>query len=637
MDPIDLSHIRQAFKCLQWRDCDALASSALHNCAWMQPCCLAGEPNDTLARCLQTKTLLLWLIEQLVPNDLLMTKKQQENRAILYHRFVEGHSIKLLEGLLKIGRATIHTRTTRALKACVGRLQTRSNESSLEVMCHSIRACVRYDHATSEQQRLLRQLSVYQQPMLPSDLLRPPMPMLDELRVRGFVVGDEAVAIHPQLRAYVLAQVSAENQQRWLTHAAAVMERQGEIWQAHAYLFQSGRYSKSAELLLKHEAHLLQSISLNQLLNTLEAYKPRSLSKNDWTKLKLLAARSASRTQSQQAALSHLRSANPSNPTFRAFTELHLAIVNRHADRQLALSHFDNCLMWAARSTDSLQKEIMLEAYIRRAWLYLSDPVDLDCAQVDLEAATTLIKSHQPATHLHILMCNVEGKFHTRRRAFAHAAVSYDTGLQLANEVESVQLKILILHNLGLLHARQKQPALEVLCKGKALAESIDDQATLAHFEKALGGYYFHQKAYRKSAEHNARARQICLKIGNAQLLAKINFDLAEALANNGQLREAKAYLTHAQQYAEAHDLTGLTRACVGLTRQYPELGVELTDPQLKIIQFARQHQVVTTAQLAQHIQKSGATVQRYLKPILQAGILQKSGKGPKTVYQMES
>ncbi|MGB1250711.1 MAG: hypothetical protein ACPG8W_08885 [Candidatus Promineifilaceae bacterium] len=130
---------------------------------------------------------------------------------------------------------------------------------------------------------------------------------------------------------------SAEEQQRWLHHAADLMEQQGEIWHAHSYLFQSGQYSKSAELLLKHATHLLQSTPLNQLLNTIEAYDPQNLSNNDWTKLKLVAAQYASRTQDQQTALNHLQAANPSNPTFRAFTELHLAIVKRTEDRQLAL------------------------------------------------------------------------------------------------------------------------------------------------------------------------------------------------------------------------------------------------------------------------------------------------------------
>ncbi|MGB1250712.1 MAG: HTH domain-containing protein [Candidatus Promineifilaceae bacterium] len=79
-----------------------------------------------------------------------------------------------------------------------------------------------------------------------------------------------------------------------------------------------------------------------------------------------------------------------------------------------------------------------------------------------------------------------------------------------------------------------------------------------------------------------------------------------------------------------------LANACFTLAVQYPELEAEFADQQLQIIYFARQHQTVTTTQLAQFIQVSNATIHRYIKAILKAGILNKNGNGSATAYQQD-
>ncbi|MGB1251862.1 MAG: hypothetical protein ACPG8W_14680 [Candidatus Promineifilaceae bacterium] len=629
------SHIRTALKHLHRDDNRALANSNLQHSNWHKLCQLEGEPDNEQSRCLQIKTLLHWMIEQLAPNEIVSTAKQTMYRSLLTQRFIEGRSITKLIEQQAIARATIHARVKRALNACVALLDEPLDNPLRQAACHTIRARIRYQTATSEEQRALRQLSIYREAIAAGNLRHVPLSVIASLRQRHLILGQAQIRIHPQLRAFVLAAVSAEEHQQWHDHAATMLQRQGNIWRAHAHLFNNKRYSKSTDLLLKYESQLLQFASLNQLLNTINVYQPKMLTPAKWSQLQLLAARYAHRAQGQQLALDHLQAANPNSPTFRAFTELHMAIVNRDSNRQQSLAHFDACIAQTAQITNAFRASILTEAHLRRAWLYLNDPIIFDNVEADLAAATKLIERNQFTSHLLILLHNTKGRYYGKTKQFNRAFACYEAGLKLANEINHIPLKLSLSHNIGSVQTQQKRSSLRYLLEGRALADSIDDQFMVAHFEKLMGAYYFHLEAYHLSAEHNKNAYRLFLKINNQRSLAFTCFDLAEALIMDGKFQEAKRYFDHAQKFAYEHAFVALSNSCKSLSQQYPELKVILNTRQWQMLKFARLHQAITYKTFQASHKASSTSFQRDAKTLIQHGILKKVGRGRTTQYQL--
>ncbi|MGB1250520.1 MAG: helix-turn-helix transcriptional regulator [Candidatus Promineifilaceae bacterium] len=627
------SHLRDAFKALQKHNQEALAASPLHGCGWMQICRWESEPNNITARGLQLKILLHWVVHQLAPDPITSTEKGKENQRVLQRRYLEAKNIVETAAAEQIAEPTVYTRTKRALKMCAKLLNTLPEDALLKASCDQLGAQLRYESVSKDVQIFLQQLAIYQVPFAPADLLHAPALIIEDARQRGLVIGETQVEIHPRLRVFVAETISAEQQQRWSAHAAQRMLRHGNIWQAHQNLFGSGQYLDSAELLIQHETTLLQFATLNQILNAIDAYQPKSLPPIKWTRLKLLAARCANRAASQQVALDHLRHANSDHPTFQAYASLHRAIVSRNSDQQVALEHFARCMAQSKQVRGVLHETLLAELYLRRTGVHLADPHDLVSAEADLAAAKKLIANFKLPKHLHILMHNAEGRINARKKRWGKTIACYEAGLQLAREINDVQSKIFLTHNIGGIKTRQEQESLGYLLEGHTLAQEIGDQSSLAYFEKMIGAYYFHKKRYDLSVKHNRIAYQLFSKLGNLHATAHTCFDLAETLIQTSHLSEAKTYFAHAQHYAQANQTRDLASECSQLAKVYPELIHPINTRQQTIIQSLREHDAMTQKAFLQLTGLSKSSFHRAVSALVQMGVVQKSGRGRATVY----
>ena len=637
--------VRLAF--LDYSDQAALAQSPLAYSSLVGDCLLAGDEKYPSARGIALRTTLDWALEKVLAQG---THEAQESHELLVKRYLKGMSNKEYADLKMLTDPGAQKRRESAIKRVVKVLRHEIESQAEGTVRKQLMIRQRVASCEPDEQLLLRFLAIFrgqvrlsmahQVAEIPFDLPLAPLYMVNLL-----VSVDPAsmIGVHPEIRPYLLTLFNADEHLQWHTAAGALYQARGEVIEAVYHLQQAEQAEQAAQLLIAHQDQIGDGLPIAPLQERLTAFRRPTLSVDRWAQLKILAGRAAEVSQELAVAQSAYEKALAAeDDAIKAEAYYWLARLYEQRDMEAAFIHYQTCQTLFSGVQRQKGLQLLADAYIRSAWLYIEKTANFNRAKANLRQVEPILelcegkKGHRLRSDYH----STWGTFYARQPECDPAPQQqhYWRAWQYARQGEDVEQVINSAYNLGSMYFLQAQyeEAQRYWQESLQKALEADNQRMVALSKKGIGSCYVSGwQDYQKAVSYYTEAYHYFDETNNDYWKIFVCYDLAEAYAELSHAREAKTYFDEAIQMAQLLKNSRWLTQLEQLAKTYPELLDDLRDRQRQAIGYMRQKGQITNREYCEltGIKKRMATSD--LKALLKKGICEKVGKGRSTRYQL--
>jgi len=297
---------------------------------------------------------------------------------------------------------------------------------------------------------------------------------------------------------------------------------------------------------------------------------------------------------------------------------------------QLALEQLEPLI----NDTDKRFRNLLVQIYVDKAWLYIQESQDLAQASATLAIAQDLIIAgdSESSCRLYTAWAGLSGK----RRDFEGELAYLQKAWGKASEAQDDELMILTAHNLGqfyVLRRKQFATGLDYLNQARSRAHDIHHREWESKCEQAIGAAYYFLEQFDEAITHYKLAYTTYKRIGNQNWLAWVCWDLAEVYATKKDYGPARHYYGEADELAAKVAAQDLFAALKNLARRFSQLTAKLTDGQMRALEFVDSHGKITNREYQDLTAVLAGKALRELRELVDLGILIPDGQGRAAGY----
>lgn len=635
-----------------YRDLSALVRSPLADSSLVETCLLEGDKDYQESRGYALRATLRWVLEKLRAKG---TVQLEQSYDVLLKRYVEGMSAARYADLMVVSHVTAQSRRRSAIRRAAGILRQELKTPTETAQRKRQMIGLRYGDCSEDRQKALRFLAVFRKPV-PVNIQAP----LDKvafhsgvLRLLGvnLLASDEAVrevSVHPEIRPYLLTQLTPGERSEWEQMVAAYYQQQGNVLEAVYHWQMAGCAEVAAALLIARRRESgEETMPVEPLRERLAAFRRSDLPLDTWAQLKILAGRAEELAGQLEAALRVYREAlGAEDKGIKAEAYYRLGRVYRQTDLDAALTHFGHSKRLLADTAHPDQYELLAKVCISEAWIFIDHRPDAGQIEENLARAEKALPYGAEKERLILLsdLYNARAAaLHTFRRQeatqYQEKYIEYRwRAWHYAQEARDLVRMMNTGHNLGMAYMRQGQyqAARPLFRESHELAEQLGNRRMVAVNNKALGNWFVLSASdYEQAIPHLALAYEGLREMENQFHLAAVCYDLAEAYALSGQGVAGKSYYDEGVRIARALGNEPLQGALAALAQQCPELALALNDRQQQAVGFMRANGAITNQEYRDLTDVSPRTAARDLNELVMAGICEQVGQGRTTHYQL--
>lgn len=632
----------------------ALAESPLAQSWLVQGSLLAGDDRYAEARGYALRALLDWALGKLRAQGMYRSDISVD---VLTKRYIEGLSNKQYADLRMIGDPAANARRKTAVQRVVKLLRQVLLSPLPQEATQRKQGMIalRYKACSEDEQRLLRLLTIFQEPVSQSLLtdVAPKELLLDSwhrLLALNLIVSHEALgmtqgAIHPEIRPYLVTRLSPDEFEQWHTAVGSFYAQQGAIIEALYHLQEGGQFVRAARLMVD-DVEVANNLPIERLRERLASFQRTALPADLWAQIKILTGRMAELCEEIDGAQRQYEEALIADePEIKAEAYYQLANLHEQRDIQVAFVHYTTCqeLLQASRTPKGMN--LLINSYIRVAWLCIEhlSPPDSERAKMNLTQATHLIKRVEwQGSQWQRLQADLNitwGIFYVRYSPanpdleLKHLVQAY----QHAYEAGDKELQVNTTYNLGVAYMRRKrhQEARQQFHKSHGLALETGNRRMAALSQKGIGDSHFGAVDYEEAIPYYQYAYDYFRETGNHYWQSAVGEDLVEAHATLGNTRKAKQYFAEALELGVIVGNQRVQSDLEGLAKKYIELSSHLNQRQQQAIGEIRRYGSINNPQYQKLTASSRTTATRDLNELLQKGICVKVGKARTTRYEL--
>lgn len=634
----------------------ALGQSWLADTSLIEGCLLAGDERSVDARGVAVQVTLDWALEKLRERRV---EYYRQSADVLQKRYIEGLSNRQYADLRIIDDQTAHSRRKIAIQRVLQILGQELQSPSCASERKQLMIKRRYADCSAEQQLLLRLVALGRcfGEAIAIDLLAQVEDIalegcLAPLLSKNLLLSDDQVRqirVHPETRDYLLTLLAPDERLRLHAAIAACYEQQRDWSRAVAHYQLAGQPLAAAELLIRQadetrldKGRIGDELPIADLRVHLAAFERADLPIDIWAQLKIMAGRAGERSKQLEIAFEAYREALAAqDEVIKAEAYYWLACLYEQQDIDAAFLHYEACKRHLATAKSAKSTDLLANAAIRLAWLFILHRPDFEKAEQNLQQAQQIMDPDQQQHRLRSEMHTTWGTFYMYSPQ-ANPQLEYQhrwQAWQEASEAQEIELLINTTYNLGIACRRtgKYEQAQRHLAQSQALAKEAGDERMEVLSKKGIGDCYrLGRSEYHKAIEQYLQAYQDFDRKGYHYWRAEVCEDLVQAYIALGETLKAKEYFDQGLLLANQLENEQLKTKFDTLTQNYVELAPDLHHRQRQAIGYIRQHGRITNKQLRQlTATKSNKTAATDLNQLVEKGICLKVGKGRGTRYEL--
>jgi tetratricopeptide (TPR) repeat protein len=208
-----------------------------------------------------------------------------------------------------------------------------------------------------------------------------------------------------------------------------------------------------------------------------------------------------------------------------------------------------------------------------------------------------------------------------------------------ASESGQIELMMKTAYNLGTDYSwnGQYESGLDYLDKAIELAKAANNSHVEGSAQKGMGNAYALMGKWETAVSHYLISYNLFHGIQHLNFLTSLCLDLVEAYAELDEYEQARAYLAEAQQLSREIGHERYETVLKKWHTRYPQMFIELSERQQKIITFAKANDGIKRSQLMTLAKISKSQAYRELEALCEANILEQVGQGRATKYILKT
>lgn len=640
-------HLRAVLEAEREGNWFALADSPLAHSALVTSCFLMDEPITPDARARAMQAVLRWGVERLRPaGPTSWAAPAWRTYNVLYHFYLNGMRLVELAEKMSVAENTTYEIRATAFGALAILLHNELQAPQDVAGRQQFYLAGRYASCMADDQRLLRIVALFRQPVPPTLVERIATQEAVQqqgdwrrLLAAGWLVSDPeraTLSAHPEARPYLLTHLSPKERLVWHEIAGQYYAEQQHYLEAADHWRRAEAGDKAAALLIAHYADLLNAFEATRLRAVLATFRQLEVSATHWVQLRLLAGQVAELQKDMTTAIAEYGEALGVATEVLLKTEAcyRRARALRAQNVDQARAHYQQCIRLL--DTTEPRHRYWVLAWIGVAWLEMADCHNLAGAATALEVATPWALSDELQARLH----NAWGEWWYLQRSPAKAIDHHHRAWLAALAARDIERQMASAYNLGNIYVEQAQPeqGLTYLEQGRALAIQLGNRRIEGLCNKGLGEYYFWRHEDQTAVRYYLLAYQIFEEIEHRSYRAAVCYDLAEALARLADWAAARQYFVEGTTLAEALGNARYTKGFQYLLHKHPQLQPSAVPPlparQQQILDAIQSRLTLTSAECATLLGLSKEQAIRELNILVEQNLLVRVGVGRSTRYQ---
>lgn len=630
-----------------------LAASPLATTALVEQCWFADEQRekaispDLRGRAL--RAIFCWAIDQLRPEgEPDWAARAWRPYLVLYYYYIKGMRLSVLTEQLGIAERSGQNLRLRAVERLVQVLQTELNEAHEQTQRRYYVIKHRIARLSLDQQQMLRYAALFRQPFPPQWFYRFKLVSAEspensiryetyELLAAHLLCSDQQgqLFLQPEVRAFIKLLPFPPEQMQWHLQAAFWYEQSQDYLEAAWHQCQAGQLQRAAELLLTHQALLIERSQAAVLYAGLRHFSASSVNATTWIKLNLLAGELAESLHDLDSASEHYRQALAASDLrlkARAFWLRGRVLAAKQGDE--ALIHYQRCLELL---TDLPEERTLLKlVLLHRAWLYIEYGRQHAQATAELKRVQQMLMPSERA--LWSDLYSAWGEICARQAQQEEAFHYRQSAWLAANEAQDVKRMFNTAHNLAWDYVAMAnyKIALHYFEASLTFAQQIGNREYEALFYKGMGACYWGLKHHEQALQAYTTAYTNACLLKNDHLRAQICYALAEAYAACKAPNQLFHYAEEGQTLAQQQRLPDLLLKFQQLIAAYGAVATkwrDLNDRQRAVIADLEQSGAITNRAYRTRHQISAKQAERDLRELVEKQLIVQVGKGRSVHY----
>ena len=449
-----------------------------------------------------------------------------------------------------------------------------------------------------------------------------------------------------ELKRHILNQISQARQFEGHQSLFVRFKRSGMIRLAIKHGFHADKIDEVIQLTVENKKLFFKAEGLNGLTDLFRqiiaiAETRLNIDPNLWADFLLIASQAAHWEDNLDLALSYSRQAL-SAPDL----QIKLNAYYQRA-KQLSRLNLDECLSHYAVCFDLVNRvslgskedpqnpirRLITQMYIDRAWIYIQERPDYECADKDLKQAESYIPAE--ASGLWCDLYNGRAELVARTQSAKEALPFHLKAFTSAEESGDIERMTKVAYNVGLdyMYSGQYENSLSYFEKSKRWAQQSGNVQTLGLAQKGLGGSYFFLEQFDLALEHYHAAYQSWKPTQNISWLTSICYDLAEGYATVNDFVNGRGFYNEGRTLATQLGHQRFIAEFDALLEQFPALEEKISDRQAEALAYSDQHSGISRQQYIELTGVAKSQAYRDLEEMCQEGLLVRVGKGRGTKY----
>ncbi|MGB1251927.1 MAG: tetratricopeptide repeat protein [Candidatus Promineifilaceae bacterium] len=596
-----------------------LESCALAAHPLVDACLLDGDTDRGEA----VLVLLAWIAERLRPDaPLNWGGYAWRFHLILSHYYLQGVTVREMTDRFGISEPAFYKSARKALGAAHMILEQGGSGQKPIALDRRLRSL------SSEQRETVLRLSVLHEAISLPDWTKRDWGVLVAANLVREVDGKVVV------QNGVVQSAETKHQQFAAHHCL----QNNKILAAAHHFLRAGEQKRAAKLLVEYQDSLLAQSKIDSLYPLLKQLDLGRLNAQERGQLMLLRGHVLVwRADVENAKQAFQMALSSAEIPLRAQAYFALANLLSRSDIDAALIQFERCIQLLANNLD--WQQLVAEAHLRRANIYLQDRRDVLQAEQDLTTAQTILEQYPNEHALRSDLHKARTIQYRRQRdgelSRRHAWLAW----QAAHEAQSAERIMETAHNLGVAYAETQQfeQALTYFQESYELSGSHHQSRGLC--AKHIGGCHYELGNPDAATVYYERAYECFVEMGLKTYQAYVCYDLAEVLVEQRQSEAAYRYYKEGRQLSMKLEMRQLVELFRQMAGKWDEFSAELSPRHRQILTYVREHGSINKKECMALIDLKERQATRTLKDELgkKLDLLQSIGKGRATRYVLRS
>lgn len=598
---------------------------------------------------LATRALLDWGLQKLLEKGTMTAATSHETLNIRYRQRL---SVSAYAREHDLSERTIQKRRLAGTKRLAKIFQQEIEHSNKVGERHQLTFAVHYEQLTEEARTFVHVLALLEEPIL----VIPDMPSFPAITGRAYhtlkqnhfvqLDAEQKVAIHPQIKENVVAQVAHEEKQTLSRLIADHHLGNQNAVDAATYLLMADDHQLAAETIL--------SMTENEFYNTLSSVKEllkqfseQQVKRETWGELRYLSGRVLGLTDSILESIKAYEDAlRVGNETVRIKSHYMLAIAHqRRATPEAALAHVNVGIdTLRKRPQETRDTQLLIKLYLHKAMLYTSSLTDYDQAHLALESAETIANEaeHDNSREWFSIRSDIAlrwGRYEHQIDNVDEALRRYMQSHVYALEADDVKMRMKIAFYLGVVYSLGRQnyhEALNHFYEGKKLAEQSGSgqEYFLANIHVSIARCLRECEQYAEAVQYLDDVYQYATQTNNNYILAFALLNLIITYLRWGKIKTGITY------YKELCDMgTWLKTSYITLyfdeiKQEFPFINDDtLNERQFRGLIHLQKHEKLTRQQYMALNSVTKTVAQEDLGSFVKRGWSERHGRGRSTHY----